>query len=201
MVLPRPNLPNDSMRWGRAVTEAVEELKKGTSRTDQALVSENRAISGQMGAVGRQIQELGSRVTRIVRPAALTVTATSTTSWASATRTATIAGVGSTGRHALISVSSPATRTGDGISGPFVTVRMDNRVVYRDSVGQSTGGRVPDNWGNSLNATFSGIVNPGGSTISIQLQASLFVAGSATASLTAPVISVYFVDSSGIIEE
>lgn len=200
MVLPRPNLPNDSMRWGRSITEAVEELKKTTSRTDQSLVSENRAFAGQMGAVGRQIQELGSRITRVVRPASLTVNTNSTTSWASATRTVTIDGVGSTGRHALISVSSPVTTTGSGIAGPFATVRLDGQVVYRDSVGQSAGGRVPDQWGNSLNATFSGIVLPRGSTISIQLQASLFISGSASATLTSPTISVYFVDSSGIME-
>lgn len=200
MVLPRPNLPNAAMPWGRAVSEAVERLEKDTSRTNQTLEVENRSIAGQMGAVGRQIQELGSRVTRIVRPAPLTVTANSVNSWSSATRTATIPGVGSTGRHALISVSSPVTRTGEGIAGPFATVSLDSRVMYRDSVGQSTGGRVPEEWGNSLNATFSGIINPGGSTINIQLQASLFMAGSASATLTAPTISVYFVDSSGIME-
>lgn len=200
MILPRPNLPNAAMPWGRSITEAVESLEKTTSRTDQSLVSENRAFAGQMGAVGRQIQELGSRITRIVRPASLTVTASSSTSWASATRTVTIDGVGSTGRHALISVSSPVRTTGDGIAGPFATVRLDGQVVYRDSVGQSAGGRVPEQWGNSLNATFSGVVLPAGSTISIQLQASLFMSGSASATLTAPTISVYFVDSSVIME-
>ena len=100
---PAPNLPNEAMPWARDVVKKLQQLEKDAARTDSSVTSDNRAIAGQMGAVGRQIEELGSRVTHIVTLASVTVTASSVKSFSSATVSGTIPGVGSA-RNALISV-------------------------------------------------------------------------------------------------
>lgn len=192
-MLPNPNLNPSSQPWARAITVAVQENTKDIDVLKKAMLSDNRAMAGQMGAVGRQVNELGSRSTRIVSAANLSVTATSSTSFSTATRNVNIPGEGRTSRHALISVSAPVSRSGDAI-GPFITILFDGSVMFRDTVGQSTGGRVPDDWGNSLTTTFSAIVPPDGGTLAIRMQLSMFSGSSASATLSNIRVSTYFTD-------
>lgn len=199
-VFPRSNLNNEAVPWGRAIENAVVSDARRIEQLEAALVSENRASAGQMGSAGRQIdglaqqtEELASRVTTSVLVEPVSVTTSSTTVWASASTSAVLPGVPGGSRHALISVSSPISRTGTSMAGPFVTVRFQGAVVFRRAV-TGAGGLTPPDWGESVSTSFSAEVPSSGGLLQITLQAQLFVAGSGTAEAVAPVASAYFVD-------
>lgn len=201
-VFPRNNLNGDAVPWARAVENATLSNEQAIRNLELELLSENRSSAGQMGAAGRQIEllsaqatELGSRLSTVTIMDSVTVTSSSTTSWASATGSVTVPGVPGGERNAMIIVTAPASKDNVNLAGPFITVRFRGEVVFRRAI-SIAGGIFPPGWGDSLIAPFSASVPSGGGTLQIQLQTQLFVAGTGSATVENPQITTYFVDRS-----
>lgn len=58
MVFPQSNLPGEAVQWGRALQSAVEQTRSSVETLRQDFLSNNRSLAGQLGVVGRQIEEL-----------------------------------------------------------------------------------------------------------------------------------------------
>lgn len=58
MVFPQSNLPGEAVQWGRALQSAVEQTGSSVETLKQDFLSNNRSLAGQLGVVGRQIEEL-----------------------------------------------------------------------------------------------------------------------------------------------
>lgn len=193
-VYPPSNLPSASVPWGRTVQNSTESNSRAVENLRLTAEGNNRASAGQMGVVGRQINELGSRITQTLTMNSVSVTATSTTSYASSTESITVPGVGTDDRFALISVAAIVNKSGSQMSGPFLTISFNGGVVFRGVAGQA-GGSTPPDWAEGLSAVFSAVVPASGGTLSIRAESQLFVAGSGTAVVESPSVAVYFSDS------
>ena len=201
-VFPRNNLNPDAVPWGRAIENATTANGRAIEDLQLDLLGENRSTAGQMGSAGRQIEllaeqatELGSRLSTVTNMSSVSVTATSTTAWSSASGTVTLPGVEGGERNAMIIVSAPVSKTNTNMAGPFVTVRFRGVVVFRRAISLA-GGIFPPGWGDSLNTSFAASVPSAGGVLEIQVQSQLFVAGTGTATVENPTITTYFVDRS-----
>lgn len=65
MVFPQSNLPGEAVPWGRALQSAVEETGSSVEVLKQDFLSNNRSLAGQLGVVGRQIEELETQQNEI----------------------------------------------------------------------------------------------------------------------------------------
>lgn len=197
-VFPRNNLNADAVPWGRAIEAATVNNKVLLESALAILQGNNRANAGQMGIAGRQIDqlsaqtaELDSRLTRTQEMRTVAITTSGTGTWATAVSSILVPGTGED-RNAMLSVFGPVSSSGN-MAGPFVTVRFNNKIVYRNGVGAS-GGMVPADWANSLTATFSAMVPAAGAMLTITLQGSSFVSGAQTASINFPGVTTLFTD-------
>lgn len=57
-VLPQPNLPPDSVQWARETNKGVRDSSREIARLTLNQEMNNRATAGQMGVIGRQLEEL-----------------------------------------------------------------------------------------------------------------------------------------------
>lgn len=192
-VFPRRNLPSNAEPWGRTVENATKANESKLQDIRLGAESNNLAIAGQMGIVGRQISELGSRVTQTLSMASVTVVATSSVAFSSSSGSISVPGTGSTDRRALVTFSASVTSEAN-MSGPFITLSFNGQVVFRSTAGYS-GGATPADWATGVSAVFSVIVPSGGGSLTANVESSLFTAGDKTATLNSPLVSVYFSDA------
>lgn len=57
-ILPQPNLPPDSVQWARETNREVRDSSREIARLTLNQEMNNRATAGQMGVIGRQLEEL-----------------------------------------------------------------------------------------------------------------------------------------------
>lgn len=192
-VFPRRNLPSNAEPWGRTVENATKANESKLQDIRLGAESNNLAIAGQMGIVGRQINELGSRVTRTLSMDSISVVATSSTVFSTSSGSIAIPGTGDSDRRALITFGARVSAEAN-MSGPFITISFNGQVGYRGTAGAS-GGSTPPDWASGVSAVFSVIVPSGGGTLEAKIESSLFTAGNKTATIESPLVSVYFSDS------
>lgn len=72
-VFPPHNLNPDSVPWGRDIQDKLRNVIYAQQNSATASAGDNRAIAGQMGALGRQIEDLSGRSSHTDNPQALTV--------------------------------------------------------------------------------------------------------------------------------
>lgn len=65
MVFPQSNLPGEAVQWGRALQSAVEQTGSSVETLKQDFLSNNRSLAGQLGVIGRQIEELETQQNEI----------------------------------------------------------------------------------------------------------------------------------------
>jgi len=63
-VFPRHNLDPEAVPWARGVEESIRSASYRNSNADLGIKGSNRATAGQMGALGRQVDDLRSRTTQ-----------------------------------------------------------------------------------------------------------------------------------------
>lgn len=57
-VLPQPNLNNEAVQWSRELNRRTRDTSRELSRLSQNLLMTNRANAGQMGVIGRQLDQI-----------------------------------------------------------------------------------------------------------------------------------------------
>lgn len=65
-VFPRHNLNDAAAPWARGLEAAIREVSYRNANAELGMHGGNRATAGQMGAVGRQVEDLRSRTTQVV---------------------------------------------------------------------------------------------------------------------------------------
>lgn len=61
-VIPQPNVNDEAVQWSRSITGATRDNDRGLSRLALNLEMNNRATAGQMGVIGRQLEEIAAAV-------------------------------------------------------------------------------------------------------------------------------------------
>lgn len=195
-VFPRSNLPPDAIPWGRAIQDLSIDNENKIAGLEASLLGENRSIAGQMGAIGRnilsiqgqqteiqaQINELSSRSSGVVAGASVSVTSSSSTTWASATRTVTVPGEPDGTRTSIISFSAVCTQSGTGSGPTFIKIESGSLLLFTDSVYLDSS--MPPGWDSMLQSTFVAPVASGGAPFVITMQAINLVAGTRTTTLS-----------------
>ena len=72
-VFPPHNLNPDSVPWGRSIQDRVRSMSYSLDNLIVSSAGDNRAIAGQMGALGRQIEDLSGRSSHTTNPPDVTV--------------------------------------------------------------------------------------------------------------------------------
>lgn len=65
-VFPRHNLNNEAVPWARALESDIREVSYRNANADLDVTGTNRSTAGQMGVLGRQVEDLRSRTTQVV---------------------------------------------------------------------------------------------------------------------------------------
>lgn len=183
-VFPPNNLPASSAPWGRKIEELARQNSYALTNTSISTTGDNRAIAGQMGALGRQISELQSRETATVeRGSALSVTSTGTNTFFSSDWVLTLPG-GDGQRSSIVNFStsvSPGANT-----TLFAEIFSSSQTFYAGTgfTGSTTG--APPNWVPELTASFAAKIPATGLGLTVRLWASNFVAGTVVSSFNDP---------------
>ena len=199
IVFPPNNLPPQSVPWGREVERAVKSNELQISRLGDSAQNENRSSAGQMGLISRQmealqqsIDELDSRITRQYSGGSLTVTAVGNSGTnpviGRASKTIRLAGVGTSTRKALITVTSPTSANSDFI----VELAVGGSSRFRGRVAEGTSSNLGLT---SLSTAFSADIPPGGANLVVSSTNITYGTLTLTGTLTNIQISVFFVDA------
>lgn len=65
-VFPRHNLDEAAVPWARAIETSIRNASYRNLNAQLGMHGDNRATAGQMGVVGRQVEDLRSRTTQVV---------------------------------------------------------------------------------------------------------------------------------------
>lgn len=110
-VFPRHNLNPDAVPWARKIEEEVSSTTKALNDLFGEAKSENRSTAGQLGALGRQLNELQSRSVAQYSVSDISVTRSSGSGWGSSSRSVSVSGVGDSPRWAYVSFSATVSNT------------------------------------------------------------------------------------------
>ena len=112
-VFPPHNLNPDSVPWGRSIQDRVRSMSYSLDNLLVSSAGDNRAIAGQMGALGRQIEDLSGRSSHTTNPPDVTVThGTGTGQVGPVSSTMTFPAPQGSSRTAILVVSGVYTWTG-----------------------------------------------------------------------------------------
>lgn len=191
-VFPANNLPVSSAPWGRKIEDLARENSYTLASATTAAVGDNRAIAGQMGALGRQISELQARETlSLPRGSALSVTSTSTVSFATSTWAPTLPG-GDGNRSSIINFYSPVTQ--DANTSLFLEVFSSTQMLYSSPVQIGATTAPPSGWQPTITTSFVARVPQSGLGLTVRLSQINFIAGSLTSSLLDPIFTYTLLD-------
>ena len=172
-VFPDPNVDPAVRPWARKITEAVRGLGYEVVNTKQAQNGDNRAAAGQLAVLGRQIDtlnltvnDLRSRRSYIVNPAALSVTGNATVApfpTGTITFTMTAPEVTRTAQIGFTATMSNTGGTANSVSA-FVELLYGGVVLSNTQISVPRPTSAPTSWVDSINfysfATIPGTVAP-----------------------------------------
>lgn len=195
-VFPPSNLSGDSKVWSRNIEDRIRNLSYIADTLSLAINGDNRAMAGQMGAVGRQIEELSGRSTNIIGAAGFTTIATTANVWASSSLNVPIPPSPAGRRAALVNVSSSI----DDAPGlvqytAFVTVFYNGEAVARQALTPPSG-TTPAGYKSSFSLSFPATVDQTGGVVRIQMEVLNFQTanGPAVVAVEAPVVTAMYGD-------
>lgn len=176
-VFPPHNLNPDSVPWGRSIQDRVRSQGYSLDNLIISSAGDNRAIAGQMGALGRQIEDLTQRRTTATFPADLELIkggtsgeigpiarALSIAAPQGGARTATIFGSGS--------VVWTGTSTGGGIADSVtsgIEVRQSGNRIWFDRVEASSAAMFTFSGSRTFSVVVPVVVPEGGSSWDLRL--------------------------------
>lgn len=196
IIFPRNNLNPDAVPWGRKIEEVVTKTAREVGRVSGESLSENRATAGQLGALGRQLNELQAREVAQYSVSDISITRSSGSGWGSSSRNFTVAGVGDSPRWAYVSFSGVlADRNVLQYMQVGGSLTSGNLIVGRQSVVWTTVSYLPSWFSASL--SFGSLVEipASGRTFTVTLDAQTLSGGSSrTATLTDIEVTVMFSD-------
>lgn len=176
-VFPPHNLNPDSVRWARDVQDKVRNTSYSLDNLIVSSAGDNRAIAGQMGALGRQIQDLSERRTTATFPGDLELIKGGTSGEVGpiartldipapegGSRTATLFGSGSV---VWTGVSSGAGIADSVTSG--IEVRQSGGRIWFDMVEASSASMFTFSGSRTFSVVVPVVVPPGGSSWDLRL--------------------------------
>lgn len=158
-VFPPPNVGNATMPWARRLTDAVRDVGRAVAQQSLLINGNNRALSGQMGVLSRQLERLQSNVTELqsrtttqVTPDDLTVSGSSAAPH-SATRLFSFAAPQGGSRAAILTFSCTYTASDVVESNVFPELYFGaNRIWGGSSTAVPQLMSAPAGWTNSTSA-------------------------------------------------
>lgn len=196
-VFPRNNLPPDAVPWGRTMEDRARQNAYQLENLRLAMLSENRAGAGQMGVVGRnldvigaqqssiqaQVDELGSRSSGTASASNLSISVSSTTSWASGTRDITVPGESGGTRTNVLSFRAEYGSSSSTVSGTaFLKITSGSLTLFTTPLNTDSG--KPSSWVDLAQGSFVAPVSSGGTTFTITMYGQNFSSGSRTLTLS-----------------
>ena len=196
IVFPRNNLNPDAVPWARAIEESVVQTAKAVGVVSGESLSENRAMAGQLGALGRQLNELQAREVAEYEISDVSITRSSGAGWGSSSRNFTVSGIGGSPRWAYVSFSGTVSnRSVLQYMNMGVSLTSGNLIVGRQVIPWTSQDYMPSWFQPS--ASFGALVEipAGGRSFTITLDAQVLSGGSSrTATLTDIQVTVMFSD-------
>lgn len=200
-VFPRRNLPPESEPWGRKHDEVSRSHTRTLEDIRLSLLGLNRASAGQLGVVGRQLDELErqqleieanvaelqARSTHFDSPANLSVTGNATTApFPSATRNFSFPAPTGGRRAAVLTFSWDYTNSGSSTVSAYADIRQGSTIIWQSPQGQSVpwGASAPPGWSPGASGLASVRVPAGGSTFSLRIHRVGFQTTTTTLSAT-----------------
>lgn len=166
--LPQNNLPDEAVPWGRDLQGLALQTAHSANNLEDSLIMSNRATAGQMGALGRQIEELvRGRSTHVISIEDVAISR-STAGISETSRSVTLPDPFESSRSALITLSGAVTRTspagGLGSAGTFLKVSKEGVDYLKDSMGSVGGGiGAPSGFASiAFTRSLTDVVNVGG---------------------------------------
>ena len=176
-VFPPHNLNPDSVPWGRDVQDKVRRQGYLLDNLITSSAGDNRAIAGQMGALGRQIEDLTQRRTTATFPTDLTLIKGGTSGEVGpSTRVLNIEAPQGGSRSATLfgsgSVIWTGTSTGSGIADSVtagIEVRQSGTRKWFDMVDASSAAMFTFSGSRTFSVVAPVVVPAGGSTWDLRL--------------------------------
>lgn len=181
-VFPLPNLPNESIPWGREVQNQIQLAEIETNSTKETVNNVSRAFSSQLAVQSGQINELYDRsISEFIMPG---ITATQVSP-----ATSSVIVPSPQSRTGIVTFNSEFSYTG-GTGNGFLTIRQ-NGVIRARALGFITQNPPVGFPQGAVSMGFGVTIPPGGSTFTATLEVVQF-SGTFSVSSVGMKLNVYY---------
>lgn len=195
LVFPYRNLPPRSEQWGRAIEGEIREQEKSLQQFSSSVGNSGRYSSGQLSVMARNLDEIASRSTEVVRLDSFSVSGSATSEpFPRQERDVTFPAVSET-RNALISISGNASSSANVGARLYVFLLYQGEVISSSWAQPYSAGSTPVEWLNDAPIFSAGnVVAPGGGSVTFTVRivraSDSFAPGSSTLTLESPIVSL-----------
>lgn len=141
-VFPARNLGQESEPWGRELEELTRSNSYRIDNIETSSRGDNRATAGQMGALGRQVEELRGRLSVLRTPGSISITPPAGGMFVSATAVANLPPPEGGARAAFISVTGRLSDGSDSLV-LFLDINAGGEIISRGRALQTSSLTAP----------------------------------------------------------